>query len=374
MNSNSNIFGMDSSCIPQETLTKYLKGELSGAEMNAVERHLSGCPMCSDELEGLTLLENPDDIKRIAQSINQRIEESIVQRRKSFWYSTQFKVAASVLLLVAVSGAIYFTSTLESPTKTISELIIPDEEMIPEDSLEKEIVISEEIIPITRSEEIKPREERKVEPPQPDDIILDIVDSDDIIAEASTTRTGETIAETRNEQAMGAAAPPSLSRKKESTSKKLAKPLESITILEDNVELSEKLDLLDSSKDIDYSARIIAFNEEEAELEEAEIFVLVEDMPRFQGGDINKFQEHLAKNLRYPESAAEKGIQGKVFVSFIIEADGSVTNAKVVKGIDPLLDEEALRVVKTSPKWEPGKQRGKPVRVHFTFPVSFVLH
>ena len=96
-------------------------------------------------------------------------------------------------------------------------------------------------------------------------------------------------------------------------------------------------------------------------------------MPVFEGGDINAFRNYIAKSIKYPESAAENGIQGKVIVSFIVEADGKVTNVKVVRGIDPALDQEAVRVIESSPKWQPGKQRGKPVRVNLTFPVVFKL-
>jgi protein TonB len=96
-------------------------------------------------------------------------------------------------------------------------------------------------------------------------------------------------------------------------------------------------------------------------------------MPGFGGGDSNKFREYIARNLKYPEVAAENGIQGRVFVQFVVEPDGRVSNVKVVRGVDPALDREAVRVVESSPPWKPGKQRGKPVRVSFTFPIIFVL-
>ena len=106
---------------------------------------------------------------------------------------------------------------------------------------------------------------------------------------------------------------------------------------------------------------------------ESEIFFVVEEMPDFQGKKIDGFREYIAKNLTYPDEAAKKEISGKVFVKFIIETDGSVSNVEVVKGVDPLLDAEAMRVIKASPNWEAGKQRGTKVRVAFTFPISFAL-
>ena len=106
---------------------------------------------------------------------------------------------------------------------------------------------------------------------------------------------------------------------------------------------------------------------------EGEVFVRVEEMPGFDGGTSEKFREYIAQNLKYPEEAASKKIEGRVFVSFIVEKDGTVTNVRIVRGVDPILDNEAIRVVESSPKWTPGKQRGELVRTTFTFPITFVL-
>jgi len=96
-------------------------------------------------------------------------------------------------------------------------------------------------------------------------------------------------------------------------------------------------------------------------------------MPDFQGKKEDGFRQYIADNLKYPEIAVENGISGKVFIRFIIEKNGSLSHAEVVRGVDPALDAEALRVVKSSPKWKPGKQRGQEVRVSYTFPINFVL-
>lgn len=146
-----------------------------------------------------------------------------------------------------------------------------------------------------------------------------------------------------------------------------------INIVEDDVDIDDNLDIFDSEFREDVAVKIVNFQEEEEEIEEEQVFVVVEDMPGFGGGDSNKFREYIAKNLRYPDVAAENGIQGRVFVQFVVEPDGHVSNVKVVRGVDPSLDKEAIRVVESSPNWKPGKQRGKPVRVSFTFPIIFVL-
>ncbi|MDR2470359.1 MAG: energy transducer TonB [Tannerella sp.] len=113
---------------------------------------------------------------------------------------------------------------------------------------------------------------------------------------------------------------------------------------------------------------------ERVEEEEASntIFVIVEKQPEFPGG-MAELMSFLNKSIKYPMVAQENGIQGRVTCSFIVEKDGSITGAEVVRGVDVSLDKEALRVINSMPKWKPGEQRGKPVRVKFNVPVNFRL-
>ena len=110
----------------------------------------------------------------------------------------------------------------------------------------------------------------------------------------------------------------------------------------------------------------------EEEVVEQEIFKIVEEMPAFPGGEA-KLMEYVAKNVKYPQIARETGVQGRVYVNFVVEPDGSVSNVSVLRGIGGGCDEEAVRVVKNMPKWKPGKQRGKAVRVSYMLPVNFKL-
>jgi periplasmic protein TonB len=103
-----------------------------------------------------------------------------------------------------------------------------------------------------------------------------------------------------------------------------------------------------------------------------EIFTVVEQQPEFPGGDAAKMK-FLSENIRYPAEAAEKGIHGKVFVTFVVGEDGSITDIRVLRGLGGGCDEEAIRVIKAMPKWIPGRQRGKPVRIQFNLPVAFTL-
>ena len=108
------------------------------------------------------------------------------------------------------------------------------------------------------------------------------------------------------------------------------------------------------------------------EPDENSIFQVVELLPEFPGG-MAELMKYLQKNLRYPQICKEQGVQGRVIVQFVVNTDSTITDVNVIKSVNPHLDEEAVRVVKAMPKWNPGKQRGEPVRVRFTLPVTFRL-
>jgi periplasmic protein TonB len=107
-------------------------------------------------------------------------------------------------------------------------------------------------------------------------------------------------------------------------------------------------------------------------VEEEEIFQVVEQMPEYPGGTSALFK-WINKNIKYPDIARENGITGVVMVTFVVDGDGSIKKATIARGLDPNCDAEALRVIREMPKWKPGKQGGKPVRVYFTLPIRFVL-
>ncbi len=179
--------------------------------------------------------------------------------------------------------------------------------------MEQDVEVEEEIIPITRQEEVKPP------PPPPPPAVADI-----------------------------------------------------LNIVEDDVELDDELEIMDTEMDqnamVDFSNMVM----EEETRDAGEIFMIVEEMPEFPGGQ-EALQRYLASSVRYPVIAQENGIQGRVYIQFVINQTGEVTNATILRGVDPSLDREALRVVQAMPKWKPGKQRNRAVRVSYTVPINFVL-
>lgn len=133
------------------------------------------------------------------------------------------------------------------------------------------------------------------------------------------------------------------------------------------------IDELHSANDV-IRDRVIAFSKLTNDLlfEKEKVFDIVERMPQFKGGNA-ALMEYLNRNIKYPKEAEDNGIQGRVVCTFIIEPDGSITDVMVTKSIDPYLDKEAVRVIKSMPKWNPGMQFGDPVRVKYTLPVTFRL-
>lgn len=150
---------------------------------------------------------------------------------------------------------------------------------------------------------------------------------------------------------------------------------EVLNVVEDDVEL-EQQDIL-TSEDTQEAAQTAVYTppaavEEEEEEAAQQIFTVVEEMPEFPGGNA-ELLKYLAKSIKYPVIAQENGIQGRVICAFVVNRDGGIVDAEVLRGVDPSLDKEALRVIMAMPKWKPGKQRGKPVRVKYTVPVTFRL-
>ena len=182
----------------------------------------------------------------------------------------------------------------------------------------QDIEFEEEIMPITEQENIPPPPPPPAEVPQQVPEILNIVDDDQDVEDVQ---------------------------------------------IQSNEDLGEKVEIKQ------FVAPTVI---EKEEPKEEEIFVVVEDMPEPPGG-IAELMKFLGKNIKYPTIAQENGIQGRVVVEFVVNKDGTIVDPRVVRGVDPSLDKEAIRVIMSMPKWKPGKQGGKPVRVKYTVPVTFRL-
>ncbi len=144
-----------------------------------------------------------------------------------------------------------------------------------------------------------------------------------------------------------------------------------INVVKNDAKITTEFSFDDFSEDVVIVQQEVFVEEEE---EDDTPLLFVEDMPSFQGGDLNKFRNWVQGRLKYPAIAQENNIQGKVTLSFVIEKDGTLTHIEVLQSPDKSLSDEAARILAQSPKWTPGKQRNIPVRVKYILPVDFVLH
>ena len=158
--------------------------------------------------------------------------------------------------------------------------------------------------------------------------------------------------------------------------KEVAPPVKEVVtfeIVDDETEIDNNLEIFDSEIEANEAIQFQDFIQKETEEEESVPAVwFVDEMPEFPGG-MPSLLKYINTAIRYPIVAQENGIQGKVIITFVIDKAGAVINAKVFRGIDPALDAEALRVVKTLPNWKPGKQNGRAVKVNYNVPINFVL-
>jgi protein TonB len=144
-----------------------------------------------------------------------------------------------------------------------------------------------------------------------------------------------------------------------------------LNIVDNDEEIDDELEIEDSEADMDEEIEIQVVEESEEE-DEQQVFVIVEDMPEFPGGDL-ELQKWIARAVKYPVIAQENGITGRVYVGFVVNKVGAIENVKIMRGVDPSLDKEAVRVINKMPKWKPGRQRGKAVKVSYTVPINFQL-
>jgi len=138
----------------------------------------------------------------------------------------------------------------------------------------------------------------------------------------------------------------------------------------------ETLHVLVDVKEKKFQTNLIHYDFKDKQPEpviDSQIYIMVEEMPEFPGG-ILELRKWLKSNMKYPEEARKCKITGKVYIGFVINKEGKVEDCKVLRSINPLLDNEALRVINSMPRWKPGKQKGKPVKVSFSFPIKFYLH
>ncbi len=405
-----------SGCFTGDTLSRYGKGLLSAEEKTLADVHLGQCELCTLALEGFRLSDenafsedlewlnqrfssddsgvempeiagnettesargfegprfprlSPGEMEEFSRRIKEQAEKQASEtspaipdqpepkkKGKTRFLSGKYAlIAASLLVLLTVGGIQLYLSQLG---KEKNQLQMADQTKPEQDTIEKLLHTPQ------LSGEEKTAESKASTPPRPEisetvtieqDIELAIVND-----EAATEFTRQPEPEVSINEPI-AAAPAGTS-----------KVTETAVEQEETQASVDGVAVISSREAVSRKGSNTKVNVDEEEVAEAEIFSVVEESPQYPGGE-DAWQKFLVENFRYPEAAKEASVQGTVYVTFVVEKDGSITEPVVLRGIGAGCDEEALRVIKQMPRWIPGKQRGKPVRVRFNIPVKFTL-
>jgi len=398
-----------SGCLSEEGLLLRKLGLLSGDDLNAVEKHLESCELCATAAEGYEQADSvlfsedvgalnagletalsdiaektqepelneiqgiqgpqfprmsPEEMRNFTRKIKESpiypgsvqaekvIEPEHKPGRISFWRGHRTElVAAGLLLLLAVGSWQIFIQLKKSENSGKLAVITENSDTLNEKTSrpkpEPVSNIASDLKPDKLTEiPVKTEQAKVIEDKETtilipeDDIVISELDLDTNITPAFAN---EEIAEVSPPVAGSAVR----SEKIDNTPAK---------------EVKKSLSRSDTQ----------AMAEAEEEISEYGIFTVVEESPQYPGGDELRLK-FLSENIKYPQAAREASVQGTVYITFVVEADGTITNTRVLRGIGKGCDEEALRVIKLMPKWLPGKQRGKPVRVQFNLPIKFSL-
>jgi TonB family protein len=350
MSGKSNISGLFdvSGNLTIQAMESFLSGSLSQDEREQVQKHLDENPFDREAMEGLQKhysAQNLQEIEELRKSViiaAGKLPETgkRISVPRTYWYA-----AAGLVLLLGFSVfmVLMFRTPLNKPELAVLQpdtIVRTATAVVQED--QKQSVAENDIIPVTPQvtrinivEDDAPVEEKELAA-EPEVII-----NDDVIVDADLLSDEKIVGgiETKDE-----------------------------AVQEEYIIASEMAAPESSGR----AMSKMAVDSEEEMAEESQIFMVVEQMPEFPGGE-EALYKFLAENITYPQAAKESGIQGRVFVTFVVERDGSVIDIRVLRGIGGGCDEEAIRIVKAMPKWIPGKQRGKPVRVQYNLPVKFSL-
>jgi len=410
-----------SGCLTSETLRRYEDSSVNTSEKKAIEKHLSECELCSDAVEGLKLMNNPEKISSIVAEINKNLNYNLTRgdfpmthkRRRITDRFLYISAAASVLILVGVFAYLklnkpFETDEITAISKTESIEKVPptplpnaagtasithkdnEPEMMENISSQAGVSKNERIGPVTKNVQ-KINADENLELPDAQVTDLNNVNADTgLITKAKDEPITKLSDETIEPEAIDIASVQPIEyylgeviilaekSKKDKRSTVYQQKSESDNIIsgiavesEPNRQMMVPLISKDESKEKDANLAFETVMEENIQ-NSGHFFKAIDTMPEFPGG-IPAMNDFLKKKLHYPSLAMENQIEGTVFITFTIEENGKITSVNVMRGVVGGFDDEALRAIHSMPDWRPGYKNGKPVRVQINLPIKFQL-
>lgn len=397
----------------ESTLWLYTRGDLNREDTHMVEAHLLDCEMCSDVAEGFAGFESERSLTASRNRVSELFEAGIRKRRRQ--RMTRMLLAASFVIL-ALSSVVMIRnmnpSEVQKEVAVAEQMLEKSEKQAEVSGIAKDDSLDNVALNEAGSEESRTSEEpeKKLPPPaeteeeiiqdeemqtQDNEIAtiviedLNVVEDEevadvklsayDMSGEMEDADTDDNAQDQMNKHLSGGTtgeATSSADRRQETISDHVISE-KSVRPDSESVSQGEADSDIDISPEADendeISINMDSFDDKESEEETEPIsFAVVEEKPEFPGGD-TALMNFISTNAEYPDVARENEIEGRVFVSFVIDANGKVSNVSVARGVDPDLDREAVRVVRMMPDWKPGKQRGKAVAVTYIVPINFEL-
>jgi TonB family protein len=329
----------DQGCLTQFAVEAFMKGELSSSDTNSIRRHSENCQLCKDALEGAEKIADPEvyfhAINELKTSWLEKREKNILARNRS--RALILSIAAVAVILISVVSLIRYQKQIRS--NVLAQLTEQgtsiDDALSEFDTYE---LSTQRIIFNSPDREDSAREEYRNSGQYKESVLP--------VAQIEETKVYSDI-EKYNYYDIVTSKPHSISSNK----RQLRSPFRVMSRPPANKHYS----IPDEASDRD------------------DIFVVVEDMPQFRDGDFTEFRKYILSKIRYPQQAISTEVSGRVYVQFIINKEGNLTDARIIKSDNSILEKEVLRVISESPKWTPGKQRGRPVDVSLIMPVDFIL-
>jgi TonB family protein len=339
---------LPSGCLQPETVKAFLEKKLEGNDLAAVRQHLYECPFCLDAVEGFSQSGNPGAIEQIVAGLNEQISIRLAEKKL---HATKRKIAvylpiaASIILLVGVFSI--FRSIRQIPTGNDNQRSI----------LQSDYAVKSTESPVAMNIMVP----KKLMPPE---------------TKVQTEKDGavnilpENVSAKKNKENEKTVVPDNSLNREDVPQPSVTEELSSAaeTGPSENNAVQNVTETTGNSQS--YPAKEIASGPSGEDLN---FYYHVEEMPRFRSGDLGKFRDYVQTSLRYPREALHEGIEGTVYVSFVVSPDGKVLKPAVIQGISPVLDKEALRAVASSPDWKPGSHKGNKVSVGFIIPVKFQI-
>lgn len=416
-----------SGCLTTDALKGYSSGQLAGLQKEEVDSHLKSCEICSDALEGIQLLSDPQKLDKIVSEINENLKNNLsyIQSKKRTLQNRLFYIAAAASVILLIGFYFYLQDTIDpdSGSQTISQVVEMEEKSIPpmpkaksqemdnqdiqtikDDKTEQttqpeatsKVIIKKETIEKTEpiEKEILIEEDEKVNYVAPlktlgapESIprslaIKEVELEDEEIMEAEVNEVVDIASTQPLEYYIGGivvydnsydeADQSSAMIDSEGLSGK-ASSFDEMTVAPQIVPSESKKGKGDRKQKDGYSREKSKSSRELNEQNENHFFSLGNEVPQFPGG-YEALISFLNSNLIYPKEAREMGLQGQLVISFIVEEDGEISSVSIIRGIGGGCDEEAIRVIESMPAWEPALKNEKPVRVLFNMPITFKLN